>query len=426
MAFFHRGHARHRSTLHGLPDFGGYVSFALVVRLATRTDFPTSQAIDGDNVSQVDMSTYQISRHGFLLGIVFCLTMIGCDRPQPIITYRVSTKIPEPFQIGKDRMLAAMVPSGDQVWFFKVTGPESAVTSIEASFRQFVEGIKITAGSPELSELPKGWRKGADKQMRFASIDVDTPGKQLDISISKLGRQEDYDDMVAMNVNRWRGQLALSPSKEKWASADSINVPAADGPSVWVDLVGTGGGGAPSMSPPFAGGAPMSQPPMSQPPMMAPPTPPTENASATPAEPDPRLKFDRPDGWRDGRMSTMRMAAFDVGPADAPAEMTVIPAGGDLRGNVARWLGQVRDGNAPDDVVDKALKDAIKVDVDGRSGQRFYLASEDAEKGTAIDATIVPLEGGMSLFVKMTGPAKTVSAESDSIESFLKSLKLNL
>lgn len=120
----------------------------------------------------------------------------------------------------------------------------------------------------------------------------------------------------------------------------------------------------------------------------------------------------------------MRLAAFDVGPEDAPAEVTVISAGGDLRGNVARWLGQIRSGQVPDEVVDEALSAAEPVEVDGRPGQRFILTADPAESGTAIDATIVPLEGGVSLFIKMTGPFEIVSQESEPMHSFLKSLKL--
>ena len=97
-----------------------------------------------------------------------------------------------------------------------------------------------------------------------------------------------------------------------------------------------------------------------------------------------------------------------------------------MRGNVARWLGQVRQGQVPDKVVDQALADAVSVDVDGRAGQRFLLTGEDATVGTAIDATIVPIDGGTSLFVKMTGPAKIVRDQSDAIASFLQSLELNL
>lgn len=149
------------------------------------------------------MSAHPHSLHSLIACLIAISLCAGCDQPDPIITYRVPKTMPAQLRGQDERMLAAMVPSGDQVWFFKVTGPESAVTSIEKSFRQFVENIQFTDGSPELGELPDGWRKGGDKPMRFASIDVETPGKQLDISVSQLSRLEDYDAMVAMNVNRW-------------------------------------------------------------------------------------------------------------------------------------------------------------------------------------------------------------------------------
>ncbi|TWU59350.1 hypothetical protein Poly51_21380 [Rubripirellula tenax] len=387
---------------------------------------------------QVDNLAPPFSRHSLLAQTIFgCLiaamvALSGCDKTDPIITYRVPKKVPEELRTPQDRMLAAMVPNGDQVWFFKVTGPETAVSTISDSFRSFVEDVQFNDGSPDLSQLPDGWRKGGDKPMRFASIDIETPGKQLDVSVSQLGRLDDYDAMVAMNVNRWRNQLALPNSDQRWAEAAEIKVAAADGKSVWVDLVGEGGDSP--MTPPFASGAapfaggaaPFAgggQPPMTAAPQTRDAGLPAQQAQQT--QPDERLTFDRPTGWRDGKMSTMRMAAFNVGPEDAPAEITVIPAGGDLRGNVARWIGQVREGKSPDDVVDQAMEDAIDVTVDGRPGQRFYLTSED-EAGQAIDATIVPLDGGMSLFIKMTGPAKTVSGESEAIADFLKSLKLKL
>jgi hypothetical protein len=252
--------------------------------------------------------------------------------------------------------------------------------------------------------------------MRYATIDVQTPDKQLDISVSKLGRQEDWDEQVKMNVNRWRGQLGLSPSQDKWAEGVGFDVAAADAKAIWVDLVGEPSSSGSPMMPPFARG--MAAGPKSETPQASP--------AGTTTEADPRVKFDRPEGWRDGRMSSMRWAAFKVGPEDSSAELTVIPAGGDLRGNVARWLGQVREGQVSDEVVDKALADAKVVDVAGRSGQRFFLTGEDATSGTAIDATIVPMDGGMSLFVKMTGPAKTVTGQSEAIASFLESLELNL
>ena len=352
-----------------------------------------------------------------LVGALVC----GCSQPEPVLTYTIPTVVPEQLEAGKDRMLAAMVPHSSDVWFFKITGSEKSVEAIETLFREFVEGIQFSGGVPVLKDLPDGWRRGGDKPMRYATIDVQTPMNQLDLSVSKLSRQSDWDEQVKMNVNRWRGQLGLDRSDEKWAEADVLNVAVADTTSVWVDLVGESSSGGSSMTPPFAGAsaAPFASAPAA--PQSPPEAPPSQSA-----EPDPRLKFDRPDGWRDGRMSSMRMAAFAVGPEDSPAEITVIPAGGDLRGNVARWLGQVLGGTAPDDVVDQALADAKQVKVIGRDGQRFLLKGEDPKQGTAIDATIVPMDGGMSLFVKMTGPVAVVEEQSDAIGAFLKSLKLDL
>ncbi len=346
--------------------------------------------------------------------LAMTIVLAGCDSPEPVAIYTVPTHLPEQLQPPRERMLAAMVPQGEKVWFFKVTGPEEAISSIESAYRQFVESVEIRDGKPNLKELPAGWRLGAAKQMRVASIDVETPNKQLDISISTLTRQEDWDQMVLMNVNRWRDQLGLPSSQEKWAGGVALEASAADSDSVWVDFVGDPSA-KPSvgrMSPPFAGGPPS--------PSGGPP------AASNNAPRDPRLEYDRPEGWRDGRMTSMRMAAFNVGPESSQAELTIIPAGGDLRGNVARWLGEIRSDGVPDDIVDQALADAKEVDVDGRSSQRFLLTGDDVDRGDAIDVTIVPMEDGISLFVKMRGPVQTVTEQSDEITLFLESLKLNI
>jgi hypothetical protein len=250
--------------------------------------------------------------------------------------------------------------------------------------------------------------------------------------------------MVAMNVNRWRAQLGLAASEQKWAEGKPLDVATAADQAVWVDIVGEGTSPAASMmGGPMMGGAALGGAAMgsagpapvnrTSPPSTLPPMPPPIGSTAVgsaseipPMEPDPRLKFERPDGWRDGRMNSMRMAAFNVGPDDRIAEITVIPAGGDLRGNVARWLGQVRGGAAPNEVVDAAMEAAQKVSVDGRDGQRFFLTGDGQGDGTAIDATIVPMGDGFSLFIKMTGPEATLKEESQRIADFIKSIKLKM
>lgn len=367
---------------------------------------------------------------GVLFACIFLAGVIGCGNEAPIVTYKISTKVPDQLKPGKERMLVAILPLGEKVWFFKVSaGPEKAVGTIESQFRDFVKTVKFESGSPVLTELPEGWRRGGEKRMRFASIDVTTPGKQLDISISNLSRPpssggstaDDWDKYVLLNVNRWRGQLGLEPSQDKWAGGEPIELASSDGQGVWLDIVGESAASNRSMGAPMAqSGGPFS----GAGPFSGNANP--HNASANsdpPKKPfNPRLKFDRPDGWRDGRMSSMRWAAFNVGPKKTQAEVTVMPAGGELRGNVQRWIGQVIGEKPEDAVVDEALKDAIKLQVSGRDAQRFVLTSDDTNKETAIDATIVPMEGGMNMFIKMTGPAATIKEQRDALGEFIESL----
>ena len=382
--------------------------------LAVRDD-----RVDFGSVQQISMK-HALDHCVWMFVISLAAITLGCSKAEPIVTYTIPTKLPEQLEPQKDRMLASIVPLGEKVWFFKVTGPETAIEEIEESFKEFVAGVKFKSGKPDLKELPEGWRRAGEKPMRYASIDVTTPTKQLDISISNLPRppesvSPDWNNYVSMNINRWRGQLGLDPSEEKWAGAETMDVAAADGDAIWFDKLGEPGGGKKSMMPPFAGGGPMAPFAASQG---------RESTNGGPKEsPKSRFKFDRPDGWRDGRMSSMRWAAFNVGPEESPAEVTVMPAGGDLRGNVARWIGQVLGESPEAKIVDKALADASKLDVDGRQAQRFLLTGKDPDAGTAIDATIVPMDGGVSMFIKMTGPVATVTDQRDSLGSFLQSLR---
>ena len=154
-------------------------------------------------------------------------------------------------------------------------------------------------------------------------------------------------------------------------------------------------------------------------------TPETKGDNKLASNDDPRLEYVRPSTWRDGKASSMRLASFNVGPDDAVAEMTVIVAGGDLRGNVKRWLGQVIQGEAPDELVDQSIAESIQIQVDGREAQRFLLRSDAEQVDMCIDATIVPLGDQQSVFIKMTGPSQTVEAQGDKIRDFLESLRFN-
>ncbi|MDB4338608.1 hypothetical protein OAA19_00710 [Rubripirellula sp.] len=358
----------------------------------------------------------------FLALIVLAVCLSGCgERAAPIEPYVISTKVPSEFLPQQERMLAAMFPKGDQVWFFKIVGPVDALAGVEETFQDFVENISFQEQGPDLTQLPEDWRRSADKPMRFASVSIETPEKQLDLSISSLTLQEDWDQQVSANVNRWRGQLKLDPSAEPLAGGAELEVAEADRTGVWVDFVGKLDDGPSSMVPPFAG---MNSSPPAASLSSQPETPTSQPKLAT--NDDSRVRYERPDGWRNGKASSMRLASFDTGPEEAVAEMSVIIAGGDLRGNVARWLGQVRSGEVADTVIDEALADAEKIEVDGRAAQRFLMGGSPGPDAKMIDATIVPLADEQSLFIKMTGPTETVKSQSKQVVSFLQSLRLTL
>lgn len=356
----------------------------------------------------------------FFLPLLACVILLGgCEDPAAIETYVISTKVPAEFLPKKQRMLGAMFPKGDKVWFFKVMGPEAAVSMIVDPFRSFVETIPFSDEGPLLSALPDGWRRAADKPMRFASISVETPEKQLDISISSLSLQEDWDQQVLANVNRWRGQLAIENSSEPLAGGEIFSVESSDGTGVWVDLTGEPSDAAASMAPPFASGTQR--------------TPATTGSQSLPGNAvtsvakndDPRVQYSRPDGWRDGRASSMRLASFSVGPSDAEAEITIIVAGGDVRGNVARWMGQVMGSEVADEAVNQTIESAEQIQVDGRDAQRFYLVNEADSDSKAIDGTIVTLGPEQSVFIKMTGPSRTVESQRKQVSDFITSLSLD-
>lgn len=372
------------------------------------------------------------------LGLLLVTLIAACDSPPPIRTYEIRTDVP-PTLAGDERMLGLMVPEPDSAWFFKVVGPKEAIRYAEAPIRDFLGKVRFAEGKPDLKELPQGWVMGTERPMRFATLLIDTPTRELEMSISQLPRSEKWDEQVALNVNRWRGQMGLEDSTDPLAGAEKFALTSLgespDSPA-WVDLAGRMNPNAGAMPgaggmPPFAGaGPPGAGPPDQAPPSQAPPNPgppgatptPADNAGSTAAGP----KFVAPPEWRAGKMSMMRLAAFQIGPTDRQAELTIIQAGGDLRGNVDRWLGQVLGGPAPADVVDKSLADAQKLSVSGREAQRFFLSGgDDKPNAQAIDATIVSVGDGMSLFIKATGPAETLGEERERIGKFLESIRLD-
>jgi hypothetical protein len=125
-----------------------------------------------------------------------------------------------------ERMLAAIVPGTEQVWFFVLHDAESRVMPHVLAFEQFVESVRFSgaapapapvassspaAGEPETMvwTLPAGWKPQAESagSMRVATF-RSPASPRVEVTITRFPGS--VGGLLA-NVNRWRGQLGLAP-----------------------------------------------------------------------------------------------------------------------------------------------------------------------------------------------------------------------
>ncbi len=162
------------------------------------------------------------------------------------------------------RMLAAIVPYGTLTWFFTLKGPPDVVAAQQPNFDAFIRSLKFKAdpgapaesghaqlamaqpakeeahhpgdghdhsdhaghdrGAPQpaaekinWSPLPAGWVEDpTPRQMRAHTLVVEADGKKGEVIVSRLP-QNGVGDLL-QNVNRWRGQVGLEPTKDPAAT----------------------------------------------------------------------------------------------------------------------------------------------------------------------------------------------------------------
>jgi len=173
------------------------------------------------------------------------------------------------------RMLGALVPDGDQVWAFKMSGPAEQVAAQKESFEAVVKsfhpdvagekkeggdgGVATTPNpSPTPSDntapaaagggkiagiadftLPAGWQIDArPRPMREATIVVPPAGggnAPGEIVVSRLSPNSLAD--LLPNLNRWRGQVHLAPTNDNAANPGQP-ISLGQGPAVIRDFEG--------------------------------------------------------------------------------------------------------------------------------------------------------------------------------------------
>jgi len=345
----------------------------------------------------------------------------GCERQEGIRHYRVPKEHvlnkengPDPSELAKEdntpyRMLAAIIPRGTQSWFFRLLGPAEAVANETARFRDLVKSVRFAGEeTPPEWKLPQGWQQKPASGMRFATIEIESAAGPLDLSVTVLPRNEpDIDAYTLSNVNRWRGQLGLTPLAQLGDNVERLEFDG--GTASFFDLLGRKPQDNMSRAP-FAGGA-MSpaSPPLRPGPTAAPP------AGAAPAA-NRELTYDVPPGWTEAPAGGMRKAAFTVGAGGEVTAISLGGAGGELLPNINRWRQQVGLAAITQDELNQQLK---KIDIGSRSAD--YVEITGATE--AILGAIVPA-GSETWFFKMKGATDLVSREKTNFESFVRSVRL--
>jgi hypothetical protein len=361
--------------------------------------------------------------------VIACLglpCLAGCAREESISAYEVlkpnalarsvgATAIELPgdaqaSRTGKDRLLGAIVPYAERVWFFKLVGPKDSVAAVKSDFNDVISSLRFAAPDKPEWTLPKSWKQEPGGEMRFATLRIDAPDP-LEISVSSLSRGEETDAFYAIiNINRWRGQLGLRPIGSHHFERAVETVPWAKGTAMIVDFVGTMTAG------------PMSAIGASQPPAK------TEK----PARQTEELKYDTPAGWTAGRSGGFRKAAFDIRDGDRQAEVTVIDLGleaGNLLSNVNRWRDQIGLDPIKADELSRTTK---KISIGQREADYVEMTGPGPQSKTDLKSVPQPqsiLAVALTTrekvwFIKLMGNPNLVEREKPRFEAFVKSLKL--
>lgn len=323
-----------------------------------------------------------------------CLVFCGCAE-DGIQQYRVP-KMEQPRQ----RLLGAIVPFRDRVWFFKLTGPEQHVAAHKNTFDDFVRSVRFDQSREKPIDwtVPSEWREEKATGMRFATFRLGTNDESLELTVTPLGVEA---ASIVDNVNRWRGQIGLAGVSQAELEKLVKHVSIGDTIATIVDMTGNGAredSGAPPVEP--SGVA----------------TSPREGGQR-------RIQFTTPEGWKEKPRDAkgFRAAAFEISEGGRSAEMTVIPlpgAAGGLLQNVNRWRAQINLGPWSNDDLRHNVR---KLDVSGIAASYFDLGAEGSDDPRIL--AIALDRGGESWFFKLTGPADLVGKHKPAFERFMRSVQ---
>lgn len=379
------------------------------------------------------------SRRLAIVLLLHALLVTGCHEEPSIVRQRVPKLKAPPVSDG---MLAALVPIGDNGWFFKLTGSKEAVSAEADRFQELLKSLKVDGDRPVWT-TPDGWEEEDGSGMRAATFKIASGDESLECSVIPLparGGAAASDDYLLDNVNRWRKQLGLAAwsaeeLKTKLASEENIYRIELDSgiPVTWVQFEGSPTEGG---MPPFAGsapfassgsdsGAPSGTSGSGAPKAAGPPVAGAGRDSRSVAEVAeiPEMSFRVPDGWTPGPLKPFRRISWNVESDGATGEAYISAlgaAGADVTRNVNRWRGQA---GLPAIGDPAELAETIeKIEIGGKAADFVVLQGSDPRK-TILGAIVV--HDGTGWFFKMTGEAAAKPDQQAAFRKFLQSIEFN-
>jgi hypothetical protein len=309
------------------------------------------------------------------------------------------------------------------------------------------------AALPQLTwKTPDGWTEVPPGQMRVASFKVTgADGKSADNSVIPLPGLAGSDDA---NVNRWRGQVGLSPVSPDELKKSAEAVEAAGQPAQLYDIAGdaqrilgviqhrddmawffkmTGDVGlVEQQKPAFVAFLKSLNFAAAPAPAALPPLRPSVgdmgmgvSPAAAPISSEGKPNWQVPAGWQEVPGGQFLVAKFTLtGEAGATAAVNVSSSpgeGGGLTGNVNRWRGQL--GLTPLAAAD-VNKAATPIDVAGGKASLVDLSGTDARSGqpTRLVGVVVP-QSSQTWFYKLMGDAKVVESQKAAFTQFVQGVK---
>jgi hypothetical protein len=337
------------------------------------------------------------------------LFLVGCERHEDVTTYTVPThesiQTPEFLKASAARkarparMLAAIVPHGPALWFFKLQGPPDPVAALEPEFRKLLTSVHFSASGKAEWTLPSGWQDKPVKPGEMRSATLVTPGDPpLEVTVTTLPAGDDLADGMLANINRWRNQLDLPfieagdlPSRTEKIETDKATI-------TLLNIVGRAkpNAGMPGAMPPLAAAG-------------------LESAKDAGDDEPAEIKYEKPAEWIQVRPKMFTIAAFEAVDGKKRVSITLSSAGGSRLDNVNRWRGQLGLEPQSEDEMNKSLQ---KFEVGKRTGLLVELKGEDRTMlGLMIE------NGRESVFVKLTGDPELAVKERKRFEAFARSLK---